>query len=134
MEFFDQVKKTAADVAQKVAKKSNELVEVSKIKYEIYDLNADIKKLYAEIGKQVYAQMKDSDALPEDVMMKCEIIEAKLAKIEALKRKEKNLKQQITCPVCHRECGKDDAVCPYCGADLAVEVDAEVIAQSGEEL
>ncbi len=127
MEFFDQVKKTAADVAQKVAKKSNELVEVSKIKYEIYDLNADIKKLYAEIGKQVYAQMKDSDALPEDVMMKCEIIEAKYAKMEALKRKDKDMKQQMTCPVCKKECKDAEDVCPYCGADLAVSVDAEVI-------
>ncbi|MBQ2613863.1 MAG: hypothetical protein IJB80_00825 [Clostridia bacterium] len=133
MDFLDQVKKTAADVAQKVGQKSGELVEISKIKYEVYDLNSDIKKLYTEIGKNVYALMR-RDELPEEVSMKCEIIEAKLAKIEALKRKEKNLKQQITCPVCHRECGKDDAVCPYCGADLAVEVDAEVIAQSGEEL
>ena len=133
MDFLDQVKKTAADVAQKVSQKSGELVEISKIKYEVYDLNSDIKKLYTEIGKNVYALMR-RDELPEEVSMKCEIIEAKLAKIEALKRKEKNLKQQITCPVCHRECGKDDAVCPYCGADLAVEVDAEVIAQSGEEL
>ena len=127
MEFFDQVKKTATDVAQKVAKKSTELVEVSKVKYEIYDLNADIKKLYTEIGKQVYAQMKDSGVLSEDVQMKCEIIEAKAAKIEALKRKEKDLKKQITCPVCKRECTENVDVCPYCGADLAVSVDAEVV-------
>lgn len=133
MDFLDQVKKTAADVAQKVSQKSGELVEISKIKYEVYDLNNDIKKLYTEIGKNVYALMR-RDELPEEVGMKCEIIEAKLAKIEALKRKEKNLKQQMVCPVCNRECGKDDAVCPYCGAELAVEVDAEVIADNGEEL
>lgn len=126
MEFLDQVKKTATDVAQKVAKKSNELVEVSKIKYEVYDLNADIKKLYTEIGKQVYNQMKNSEALPEEISMKCEIIEAKFAKIEALKRKEKDLKKQITCPVCQKECADTDEVCPYCGADLAVSVEVEV--------
>ncbi|MBR5152431.1 MAG: hypothetical protein IKW60_02765 [Clostridia bacterium] len=126
MDFLNQVKKTATDVAQKVAQKSGELVEVSKIKYEIYDLNSDIKKLYTEIGKLVYAKMKDSHDLPDEVAMKCEIIEAKLASIEALKNKEKNLKQQITCPVCKRECSEEDEVCPYCGADLAVSVDAEI--------
>jgi len=127
MDFLNQVKKTAADVAQKVAQKSNELVEVSKIKYEIYDLNSDIKKLYTEIGKLVYAKLKDSDSLPEDVQMKCEIIEAKLASIEALKNKEKDLKQHMVCPVCKRECAETDDVCPYCGADLAVSVDAEIM-------
>lgn len=126
MEFLDQVKKTATDVAQKVAKKSSELVEVSKIKYEIYDLKTDIKKLYTEIGKQVYAQMKDSDALPEEVSMKCEIIEAKFAKMEALKQKEKDIKTRMTCPVCNRECTDADEVCPYCGSDLAVSVEIEV--------
>lgn len=125
MEFLEQVKQTAADVAQKVAQKSTELVEISKIKYEIYDLNADIKKLYSEIGKQVYAVMESSD-LPEEIAMKCEIIQAKLAKIDALKQKEKNLKQQATCPVCGRECAETDSICPYCGADMAVSVDAEI--------
>ncbi len=126
MDFLNQVKKTATDVAQKVAQKSTELVEVSKIKYEIYDLNNDVKKLYTEIGKLVYAKLKDSETLPEDVQMKCEIIEAKLAAIDALKSKEKDLKQHITCPVCKRECAEADEVCPYCGADLAVSVDAEI--------
>ena len=32
MDFLEQLKKTAADVAQMVAEKSNEVVEVSKIK------------------------------------------------------------------------------------------------------
>lgn len=132
MEFFEQVKKTATDVAQKVAQKSNEVLEVSKIKYEVYDLNADIKKLYTEIGKQVYAQMKGVENLPEEVSMKCEIIEAKLAKIEALKQKEKNLKKHITCPVCQKECTDSDCVCPYCGADLAVSVEAEVMQEDEE--
>ena len=35
MDFMDQVKQTAANVAQTVAQKSNELVEVSKIKYAV---------------------------------------------------------------------------------------------------
>lgn len=127
MEFLEQIKQTAAEVAQKVAQKSSELVEVSKIKYEIYDLNGDIKKLYSEIGKLVYAQMRENDGLPEAIQMKCEIIEAKVAKIEALKRKEKDLKQHMTCPECGKECAESDDVCPYCGASLAVSVDAEVM-------
>ena len=126
MDFMDQVKQTAANVAQTVALKSNELVEVSKIKYAVYDLNNDIKKLYTEIGKLVYEELRGSAALTEDMQIKCEIIEAKKAKIDALLAKEKQVRQEMTCPVCGRECGGHTNYCPHCGADLAVEVEVEV--------
>ncbi|MBE5040407.1 zinc ribbon domain-containing protein [Ructibacterium gallinarum] len=126
MDFMDQVKQTAVNVAQTVAQKSNELVEISKIKYEVYDLNNDIKKLYLEIGKLVYEELRESTALTEDIQIKCEIIEAKKARIAALKTKENQMKKGITCPVCGRECGEEQNYCPHCGADLAVEAEVEV--------
>lgn len=92
MDFLEQLKKTAADVAQMVAEKSNEVVEVSKIKYAIHDLSGDVKKLYLELGKLAYEELKESSALTDDMQIKCEIIEAKLAKIDALRKKEKQIK------------------------------------------
>ncbi len=126
MDFMDQLKKTASDVVQTVAHKSNELLEISKIKYEVHDLSADIKKLYAEIGRLVYEEMKDGNSLPEDIQFKCEIVSAKKAKIAALRAREQQVKQGLTCPACGRECNEDDQQCPFCGSDLAEEVNAEV--------
>lgn len=135
MDFLEQLKKTAADVAQTVAEKSNEVVEVSKIKYAIHDLSGDVKKLYLELGKLAYEELKESSALTDDMQIKCEIIEAKLAKIDAMRKKEKQIKSVVTCPSCGRECGDSDEKCPYCGADIAVRVDAETddISDDGEE-
>ena len=126
MDFFEQVKKTASDVAQVVTQKSNEVLEISKIKYAIHDLNSDIKKLYIELGKLTYEELKGNSALSDDMQIKCEIIDAKRAKIAALKKKEQQVRREITCPNCGRECGDADESCPYCGAKIAVEVDVEI--------
>lgn len=125
MDFLNQLKKNASEVAQTVAEKSSEVVEISKIKYAVHDLSKDVKKLYFELGKLTYSELKDSSELTEDMSIKCEIIEAKLAKIEALKKKEAQVRNSLTCPECGKECGKTDERCPYCGADIAVSVDAE---------
>lgn len=125
MDFLNQLKKSASEVAQTVAEKSSEVVEISKIKYAVHDLSKDVKKLYFELGKLTYSELKDSSELTEDMSIKCEIIEAKLAKIEALKKKEAQVRNSLTCPECGKECGKNDERCPYCGADIAVSVDAE---------
>ncbi len=128
MEFFEQIKNKTVDVAQTVAQKSGEAVEISKIKYAIFDLNNDIKKLYSEIGKLVYTEVADSAEYSEGVLMKCEIIRAKKAKIEALKAKADRVKRgsAYTCPECGRECGEAESGCPYCGSDMTVEVVGEV--------
>ncbi len=119
-----------------VTKKAGEVKDVTKIKYQVFDLNNDVKKLYFEIGKKVYEEMGMSPALPDDVLMKCEILEAKLAKIEALKAKESKIANgevDIICPVCGNLCDVEENFCPVCGASLIEEVDAEVEASAGDE-
>lgn len=126
MDFIEQVKRTASGVAHTVAEKSGEIMEISKIKYAVYDLNNDIKKLYTEIGKLVYEELRGDQVLTEDMQIKCEIIEAKKAKIAALLAKEKKVRHGVTCPVCGQECENNTNFCSHCGAELAVKVEAEV--------
>ncbi len=112
-----------------VAKKAGEVKEVSKIRYQIFDLKGDVKKLYSEIGKQVYEEMGMSPALPDDVLMKCDILEAKLAKIEALREKASTIADKdvdIICSGCGAVCSVAEDSCPECGAPLFEEVDAEL--------
>ncbi len=125
IDWKGQVEKTLGFVT----KKAGEVKEVTKIKYQIFDLNNDVKKLYSEIGKKVYEEMGMSPALPDDVLMKCEILEAKLAKIAALQAKESKIAEgdvDIICPVCSNLCDIEENFCPVCGAALVEEVEAEV--------
>lgn len=112
-----------------VTKKTGEAKEITKIKYQIFDLKKDVKKLYSEIGKLVYEEMGMSPALPDDVLMKCNILEAKLAKITALQEKAETIsekKMDIVCPVCGNICSVEEDACPACGASLIENVEAEL--------
>lgn len=123
MDFLESVKNVVADTAQKVVKKSGEIVEASKVKYTIFELKGDIKKLYEEIGKQTYQTIAEDGDYAEEIKLKCDIITAKLAKIEYLKTTGT---AGVKCPSCGRTAGFDDENCPSCGADMAEEIVAEV--------
>lgn len=112
-----------------VAKKAGDAKEITKIKYQIFDLKKDVKKLYSEIGKLVFEEMGMNPALPDDVLMKCDILEAKLAKITALQEKAETYsekKMDIVCPVCGNICSVEEDVCSACGASLIENVEAEL--------
>ncbi len=123
-ETAQTVAEKSTDLAHAVVRKSGDIVEISKIKYGIFDLKKDVKKLYTQIGQEVYEQLEPG-GFPEEIRMKFEILDAKLAKIEALQEKAKNLSDAFACPECGRECGDEDEVCPYCGAELTVSMEAE---------
>ncbi len=125
MDFMKKVE----DVMSVVAKKATEVKEISKIKYSVYDLKNDVRKLYLEIGKQAYQELKDNPAMSEGLQMKFQIVEAKLARIRTLEEKEskvRNMGEEIPCPVCGRICEIQEDFCSGCGASLVEEVETEV--------
>ncbi len=128
MEFLESVKNVVTDAAQIVVKKSGELIESSKVKYAIFELKGDIKKLYEEIGQLTYQTIESDGDYAQDIQAKCAIITAKLAKIEHLKTSGT---VGETCPSCGREADADSECCPSCGADMVQEVETEVL--DGEE-
>ena len=132
MDFLDNVKNVAVDVAHAavdvahvVAEKSGELVEATKVKYTIFELKSDIKKLYSEIGRLTYQAVEAGEDNTESVRMKCDIVTAKLAKIEALK--SSSGMADFVCPNCGRKADVADTYCPSCGEDMTVDADVEVM-------
>ncbi len=123
-EILANVKNAVNDTAQTVAKKSGEIWDASKTKYAIFDLNNDIKKLYYEIGKLTYLSVEKEEDHTDSIRMKCEIVSAKLARIEALKNN--GGKGDFKCPVCGKPSDSTMSFCPSCGADMTVDVEGEV--------
>ena len=87
MKFLENLKKAAEKTANTVVKKTGEIVEDSKTKYSIFDLNNDIEKVYTEIGKEIYAGYKEDRNVAEFIEEKCQAIDKLNAEIEELKRK-----------------------------------------------
>lgn len=124
MDFLENLKNVVTETTQTVVKKSGEFVDASKTKYAIFDLNNDIKKLYSEIGKLTYLSVEKEEDHTDSIKMKCEIISAKLARIDALKNSTKE--GSFKCPFCGKPSDSSMNFCPSCGADMTVEVDGEV--------
>ena len=95
--FLDKVKdmadktgKVSRHAAGVAGKKANDLALATRINLQIFDLNTECEALYKEIGKLVYDLHRGAEVTNE----------------------------VTACPHCGKPCGKDDAYCSSCGAEL----------------
>lgn len=88
MSFLKNLSEKAVNTAKVVGNKSQEMVEIGKLKLHITQLEGDIKKLKYDMGELVYnAFAADTEFPAEDVTKLGEEIKAKLAEIEETKVK-----------------------------------------------
>ena len=111
----EEVTSRAVDAA---GKKATDMVESTRINMKIYDLNADVDRLYREIGKMLYDTHLGEMADQELVQEKLEKLDEKHREIEELREKLNDLKSAAKCPVCGKECKAGDTFCSECGAKL----------------
>lgn len=87
MDYFESLKKTTADVTYKAVKTTEKLVEVSKLKYRIYDINMQIEKIQARIGNEVYTSYVEEREISGSVDEMCRKIDELKEKVEILNGK-----------------------------------------------
>jgi len=88
MSFLKNLQEKAVSTAKVVGNKSQEMVEIGKLKLHITQLEGDIKKQKLDLGELVYnAFSKDTEFPAEDVTKLGREISAKYAEIEDTKAK-----------------------------------------------
>ena len=88
MSFLKNLQEKAVNTAKVVGNKSQEMMEVGKLKLHISQLENEIKKLKLAIGEQVYnAFSKDEEFPAEEVKSLCEQISSKYSEIKDTKIK-----------------------------------------------
>lgn len=116
MEFFEKLKSTISTTAKSAAKKSNEIVEITKLKMAISGAEADIARLMRDIGELVYEGYKgEMEADAGEMEELCTQIDAKYAEIADAKDQLRTLKKLKQCPVCLEESDPEAAFCARCG-------------------
>lgn len=121
MPFLDNISKKVGDAAKTAAKKSGEIVEVTKLNRSISLNEEKINKLYIEIGKVFYLKHENGDSLAgEELTAWCNQISELNEEIENLKDKILELKNIKICPNCKTEVGPDILFCPKCGTKLEI--------------
>lgn len=116
MDIFDSIKNTISSTARSAAKKSNEIVEATKLKMAITGYEADIARLMRDIGEIVYEGYKDEDAsASEELPDICKEIEEKYDEIDKARAKLRKLKNLKQCEYCLEESDPEAAFCSRCG-------------------
>lgn len=116
MAFLGNLGKKVGEAAQAAAKKSGELVEVTKLNVNINSEEDKIQKLYSRIGKAIYERYGASDAADEGIREFCEDIRVHEQNIKALRDKIAEVKGTKQCVGCGAEMERDQVFCSKCGA------------------
>lgn len=108
MDFFNNVGKKLGNAAKTATKKSEELVEITKMNLSIGSEEDKTKKLFTEMGKEVYSRFASGESFDESINGKCAQIKAVEDNILTLKEKVKNLKAHNTSPDRVTDCSSND--------------------------
>lgn len=121
MNMFDTFIEKAKDVCDIATKKTGEMVEVSKIKFECVKVNGEIKKLYEQLGSTVYSMVKSNYENKDVIDGLVEEIDDNLEKLNNLNQKLSDLKNVVTCKVCNSKNPEENYFCAKCGSRIKSE-------------
>ncbi|MCI8538701.1 MAG: zinc ribbon domain-containing protein [Oscillospiraceae bacterium] len=124
-DLIDRVRHTAGKVggaagntARSATRRAGNLVDVTKLNLQIFDLNGEVSDLLQEAGRMLYGahqgEMVDVEAM-EAVLSD---LDEKNGQIDELKERVVLLKNSRPCPSCGAPCGKEDHFCKDCGGKL----------------
>lgn len=116
MAFLDNMGKKLGEAAQAAAKKSGELVEVTKLNVNINSEEDKIQKLYTQIGKKIYEKYAGSGAAEKEIAEDCETIKVHEQNVRSLKNKILEVKNLKACTGCGTEMERGQIFCSKCGA------------------
>ncbi|MGE4282716.1 MAG: zinc-ribbon domain-containing protein [Clostridia bacterium] len=114
MEIYE-IKNKVTETAKNVMKKSNEIIEVTKLNMSIGDAQTRIDSLLKEIGQIIYDAYQDGDIFADELMDKCKQAEEEFEKVREIKEKVAQFKKVKLCPRCDKENNIDAAYCSKCG-------------------
>jgi hypothetical protein len=125
MTLLDNWKQKFGETARAAAKKSGDLVEITKLNINIGNEEDRIRKVYYDIGRIVYDGYNDGDELSLKLKNHCEKIKLYEANIEEMKKKVRELKDVKECVNCRAELDELMVYCFKCGEKQPENKDEE---------
>ena len=117
-DFLKNISKTFRETMGTVGKKTDEFVEIQKIRNRQGQLESRIENNYQEIGRKIYCRFRNGEAFDEQLAELCREIMRMEMEVEACKEQVAEKKGQTICPSCGAGVPKEASFCMYCGAPL----------------
>jgi len=118
MGFFDELKATAKSLVDKAGKKTDEVANIGKLKYQSIQLENELKGLYQQLGVNCYAKMVEEADNGDLIASIADEIKAILDEINEVNDKLTAAKNEKYCPECGAKSDLKAAYCSVCGAKL----------------
>lgn len=119
--MFDDLVLKAKDFADAAGKKTADLYEISRYKYECIKLNGELRGLYEQLGSSVYSMEKGGYRNEELIEALCEEIDENLDRLKAINALIADKKNLAICPVCGAKNAVDNSYCAKCGSKMREE-------------
>ena len=94
-EVLDDIGRVISGAADTVSRKTGELVEAARLKNQIFNLEREIKRDYADLGKMIYEQYLESGVVDESLAPICEEITKKEILVEQYESEIECLKKEF---------------------------------------
>lgn len=115
-DFLDSLRQTITETAEVVTKKTEDLVEIQKLRSRIRTAHRNMELDYKKIGEIVYQRFVGGETTDEELSQVCRQI-MELQKETASCREElANRRGQTVCTACGSGNPKDAVFCMHCGA------------------
>jgi predicted RNA-binding Zn-ribbon protein involved in translation (DUF1610 family) len=130
MAFFDNLGKKVGEAAQNAAKKSNEFIEINKLNSSINAEEEIIKKLYIQIGHNVYDNYCSNMESSANFEALCEEVKEHELIIKNLRMKIVEIKKVKLCDACGHEMDMTTTFCPKCGTKQEILEPTEQVSKT----
>ena len=121
MDFLDNAVVKAKEAFDIAYKKTNEVVNTSKQKFDIATLQNKRQKDFEALGEIYYNLIKNSDIEDDKTQKIVTAINEKNEKIAELNEQLNSTKHKRICPACSALIADDAVYCSVCGAKLTFD-------------
>ena len=111
---FNSLLDKAISVANVAGKKTEEMVEASKLKIQEVSVNADLANCYEKIGSLVYSSKKFGADNEQEIAQLIAQADEQLEQLAQLQAKREEIRKVRKCPNCGASCATDAHFCSRC--------------------
>ena len=129
MGIIDDVVVNAKSAAESVGKTASMLVDVSKLKINLSELNAEISKRKQLLGDYIYENCHDNSWDDAEVSGKIAEIDELIGRTQSINKMLLDKQNKCVCSKCGKTSPSSAAYCSTCGTKL--EKDSPVSEESG---
>jgi DNA repair ATPase RecN len=134
MSMFENFTEKVTKTAKAAARKSGEIMEITKLNISIGIEEDKISKSYTEIGRLIYQSCDNEGNVPEDIKDFYERIKTSEQNIKNLKQKIRELKNVRVCENYDQEIDDCSIYCPKCGTKQSNFISQEYYEEKNQDI